>query len=102
VIIHDLAHSSACAVAGMATGLVKKQANEKNTTAKLKPVIVASMFGNTTTCVNHARSLLTNEHGYEVLVFHAVGTSYYCLIVGMMDVQLSCTRNWRTVNGSCT
>jgi len=38
-----------------------------------KPVIVASMFGNTTQCVQHARKIL--EHaGYEVLVFHATGT----------------------------
>src|SRR5260221_4946931 len=37
-----------------------------------KPVIVASQFGNTTECVNHARNLLAKE-GYEVLVFHATG-----------------------------
>ncbi|MSU34335.1 MAG: UPF0261 family protein [Pedosphaera sp.] len=37
-----------------------------------KPVIVASMFGNTTKCVQHAQSLLEKE-GYEVLVFHATG-----------------------------
>ncbi|MEO5802667.1 MAG: Tm-1-like ATP-binding domain-containing protein [Verrucomicrobiota bacterium] len=38
-----------------------------------KPIIVASMFGNTTACVEHARKLL-EAHGYEVLVFHATGT----------------------------
>lgn len=37
-----------------------------------KPLIVASMFGNTTECVDHARGLL-EEAGYEVLVFHATG-----------------------------
>ena len=37
-----------------------------------KPIVVASMFGNTTTCVEHARLLLEAE-GYEVLVFHATG-----------------------------
>jgi uncharacterized protein (UPF0261 family) len=37
-----------------------------------KPVIVASMFGNTTRCVEHARKILENS-GYEVLVFHATG-----------------------------
>lgn len=37
-----------------------------------KPLITASMFGNTTTAVDHARSLLEKE-GYEVLVFHATG-----------------------------
>jgi uncharacterized protein (UPF0261 family) len=38
-----------------------------------KPVIVASQFGNTTACVDHARKILERE-GYEVLVFHATGT----------------------------
>lgn len=40
--------------------------------AKEKPLIVASMFGNTTQCVNTAKRLL-EEAGYEVLVFHATG-----------------------------
>jgi uncharacterized protein (UPF0261 family) len=38
-----------------------------------RPVIAASMFGNTTECVNECVKRLS-EHGYEVLVFHAVGT----------------------------
>ncbi len=38
-----------------------------------KPIIVASMFGNTTACVQHARTLL-EKHGYEVLIFHATGS----------------------------
>ena len=38
-----------------------------------KPLIVASMFGNTTKCVEHARKLLEGA-GFEVLVFHATGT----------------------------
>ena len=38
-----------------------------------RPLIVASMFGNTTQCVEHARQLLEAK-GYEVLVFHATGT----------------------------
>jgi uncharacterized protein (UPF0261 family) len=37
-----------------------------------KPLIAASMFGNTTRAVNHAKSLLESA-GYEVLVFHATG-----------------------------
>ena len=41
--------------------------------AEAKPLIVASMFGNTTRCVEHARSVLESD-GYEVLVFHATGT----------------------------
>ena len=38
-----------------------------------RPIIVASQFGNTTACVDHARKILEKE-GYEVLVFHATGT----------------------------
>jgi uncharacterized protein (UPF0261 family) len=36
------------------------------------PLIAASMFGNTTECVDAARAILERE-GYEVLVFHATG-----------------------------
>ncbi len=38
-----------------------------------KPVIAASMFGNTTPCVNACVKELSQK-GYEVLVFHATGT----------------------------
>jgi uncharacterized protein (UPF0261 family) len=38
-----------------------------------KPLIAASMFGNTTTAVDHARQIMESK-GYEVLVFHATGT----------------------------
>ncbi len=41
-------------------------------TAADKPIILASMFGNTTVCVEAAKRLL-EERGYEVLVFHASG-----------------------------
>jgi uncharacterized protein (UPF0261 family) len=41
--------------------------------AEDKPIIVASMFGNTTDCVQAARKILEKE-GYEVLVFHATGS----------------------------
>ena len=38
-----------------------------------KPIVVASMFGNTTECVNACSEALS-ARGYEVLVFHATGT----------------------------
>jgi uncharacterized protein (UPF0261 family) len=38
-----------------------------------KPVIAASMFGNTTPCVNACVEALSQK-GYEVFVFHATGT----------------------------
>jgi uncharacterized protein (UPF0261 family) len=37
-----------------------------------KPLIAASMFGNTTLAVERARGIL-EQRGYEVLVFHATG-----------------------------
>lgn len=37
-----------------------------------KPLVVASMFGNTTQCVNSAKATL-EAAGYEVLVFHSTG-----------------------------
>lgn len=37
-----------------------------------RPLVAASMFGNTTPCVERARATLENA-GYEVLVFHATG-----------------------------
>jgi uncharacterized protein (UPF0261 family) len=56
--------------AGAIAGMVSQEAPPG---AADKPIITASMFGNTTACVNHARELLEGE-GYEVLVFHATGT----------------------------
>lgn len=41
--------------------------------AESKPLITASMFGNTTPCVTRAQKALEAQ-GYEVLVFHATGT----------------------------
>jgi uncharacterized protein (UPF0261 family) len=37
-----------------------------------KPLVTATMFGVTTPCVERARRII-EEHGYEVLVFHATG-----------------------------
>lgn len=57
--------NAAYAIAGM----VKYENKEKT---EHKPVIVATMFGVTTPCVNYAREYL-ESNGYEVLVFHATG-----------------------------
>lgn len=54
--------------AGAICGMVEAELDDKAT----KPLIVASMFGNTTTCVTEAKRLL-EEQGYEVLVFAATG-----------------------------
>ncbi len=58
--------NAAGAICGMVTGEVERAPEEK-------PLIGASMFGNTTRAVDHARKILESK-GYEVLVFHATGT----------------------------
>ena len=63
-----------------------------------KPIIVASMFGNTTDCVQLAKKTL-EAAGYEVLVFHATGTGGRTmesliesgLVAGVLDVT---TTEW--------
>lgn len=54
--------------AGAICGMVDTKIDQSET----KPLIVASMFGNTTELVNRAMAHLESE-GYEVLVFHATG-----------------------------
>ena len=55
--------------AGAICGMVESEVE----TGEDKPLIAASMFGNTTTAVDHARQIIESE-GLEVLVFHATGT----------------------------
>lgn len=56
--------------AGAIAGMVQVEAGPA---AEEKPLIAASMFGNTTPCVDRARAI-AEQAGYEVLVFHATGT----------------------------
>ena len=63
-----------------------------------RPLIVASMFGNTTECVNAAMSFL-EAAGYEVLVFHATGAGGRAMesliesgmVAGVLDIT---TTEW--------
>ena len=55
--------------AGAIVGMVQMEAP---TTGQDRPLVAASMFGNTTPCVDRARGVL-EAAGYEVLVFHAIG-----------------------------
>jgi uncharacterized protein (UPF0261 family) len=63
-----------------------------------RPIIVASMFGNTTDCVQRARKVLEGA-GYEVLVFHATGSGGRTMeslieagmVAGVLDVT---TTEW--------
>ena len=54
---------------GAVIGMVETPAPE----IEEKPLLAASMFGNTTPVVNRCRSNL-EQKGYEVLIFHQVGT----------------------------
>lgn len=63
-----------------------------------RPIIVASMFGNTTDCVNAAIPILERA-GYEVLVFHATGAGGRAMesliesgmVAGVLDIT---TTEW--------
>lgn len=63
-----------------------------------RPLIAASMFGNTTACVDAAKEIL-EQSGYEVLVFHATGTGGRTMesliaagrIAGVLDIT---TTEW--------
>ena len=58
--------NAAGAIAGMTKVDVPSAKEER-------PLVTASMFGNTTACVDKARNILESK-GFEVLVFHATGT----------------------------
>jgi uncharacterized protein (UPF0261 family) len=58
---------AAGAICGMAETVVESTGTED------RPVIAASMFGNTTQCVEACVTEL-DEAGFEVLIFHATGT----------------------------
>jgi uncharacterized protein (UPF0261 family) len=81
---------AAAAIAGMVRANVDAAAD--------RPILAASMFGNTTPCVDRARAAL-DAAGYEVLVFHATGTGGQTMesliqdgvVAGVLDVT---TTEW--------
>ena len=81
--------------AGAICGMVETKRNEGK---EDKPIIAASMFGNTTECVAEAQKIL-EAAGYEVLVFHATGTGGRTMeslidsgmVAGVLDVT---TTEW--------
>ncbi len=83
--------NAAGALAGMVGAEVAPEAGDR-------PLLAASMFGNTTKCVDHARAAL-EARGYEVLVFHATGTGGQTMeslvedgfIAGVLDIT---TTEW--------
>jgi uncharacterized protein (UPF0261 family) len=83
---------------GAIAGMVEAAQTRRGRPATDKPLVVASMFGNTTACVNNAKVLL-EEAGFEVIVFHATGTGGRAmesliasgLVAGVLDVT---TTEW--------
>jgi uncharacterized protein (UPF0261 family) len=69
--------NAAAAMAGMAKGQEaggrRQEAGGRGQGTEDKPLVTATMFGVTTTCVEAARKQVEGA-GYEVLVFHATGT----------------------------
>ena len=84
--------------AGAIGGMVEAAEARKSDSAQERPLVVASMFGNTTVCVNKAKERLESA-GFEVLVFHATGTGGRAmeslietgLVSGVLDVT---TTEW--------
>lgn len=64
-ISREILSRAAGAICGMVEAPVEKSQTDR-------PLIAASMFGNTTECVQEAKKVL-EAAGYEVLVFHATG-----------------------------
>lgn len=81
--------------AGAICGMVQ---NEPPQSREDRPIITASMFGNTTDCVNACGKAL-NDRGFEVLVFHATGAGGRAmetlvadgLVEGVLDIT---TTEW--------
>ncbi|MEM2293414.1 MAG: Tm-1-like ATP-binding domain-containing protein [Nitrososphaerota archaeon] len=75
--------------AGAIVGMVEAKVPKLIT----KPLVAASMFGNTTPAVSAAKRIM-EDHGYEVLVFHATGVGGRTMeelidegyIVGVLDI----------------
>jgi uncharacterized protein (UPF0261 family) len=65
-ISREIYTNAAAAIAGMVKATRPESAGDK-------PLVAASMFGNTTACIDRARASL-DAAGWEVLVFHATGT----------------------------
>lgn len=84
--------------AGAICGMVDAAEGRRQAPLADKPLIVASMFGNTTACVTEARRIL-EEAGYEVLVFAATGNGGRAMealiesgmVAGVLDVT---TTEW--------
>ncbi len=84
--------------AGAICGMVTAAERRRTASVSDKPLIVASMFGNTTACVTEAKRLV-EAAGYEVLVFAATGAGGRAMesliasgmVAGVLDIT---TTEW--------
>jgi len=84
--------------AGAIAGMVAARASSPASSSSEKPLIVASMFGNTTACVTEAKRHL-EAAGYEILVFAATGNGGRAMesliasgmVAGVLDIT---TTEW--------
>ena len=81
-----------------AAGAICGMAEAESDASSAKPLVVASMFGNTTACVTEAKRII-EEAGYEVLVFAATGAGGRAMeslnesgqVAGVLDIN---TTQW--------
>ncbi len=89
--------NAAGAICGMVASAAKRRTSPSSSSSD-KPLIVASMFGNTTACVTEAKKIV-EAAGYEVLVFAATGNGGRAmesliasgLVAGVLDLT---TTEW--------
>lgn len=85
---------AAAAVCAMVSA--QQDAADHTTDGSSKPVVVASMFGNTTQCIEYAKKIL-EDAGYEVIVFHATGAGGRAMesliasgmVSGVLDITIT-------------
>lgn len=90
-VIFENAASAVC-------GMTKAAEQRRRIPPAGKSIVVASMFGNTTVCVDEARKII-EQAGFEVLVFHATGTGGRAMesliesgmVAGVLDIT---TTEW--------
>ena len=71
--LNQLSRSIFTAAAHAVCGMAEARENRAAASTSGRPLVVVSMFGNTTACVSAATHEL-EAAGYEVLTFHATGT----------------------------
>jgi uncharacterized protein (UPF0261 family) len=71
-ISRKILNEAAAAMAGMVKFASPAPHSALRTPQSDRPLVAATMFGVTTSCVQHARKIL-EAAGYEVIVFHATG-----------------------------